>query len=477
MKDKTYKDLNRALIFVSALFLVKAIYLYFLPLPLSYDEAYYWDWSRHIDFGYYSKPPMVAWIIRLSTEILGNTEFAVRLPALICLTLTIFFSYILISKYFNKKNAFLLLVFLSFVPILTVYSFIMTIDPPLLLFWTLALLFFLRYLETPTCKNAIFTGIFIGLGLLTKQTMLAFLVFSIGYLIFSKREFFFKKETLLLYLISLLIYFPNVYWNYTHQFILLKHTEGHFSRKTFSCLSFLRFLGGCTGAYTPLFLGFLYAGFFYLKKFFKKSSSEGLKVLYLFSFPAISGLLLLSYFIKLNINWILPFVLTGFLFLFGYISLSKRWRYFVYGNVIIGIIFSFLIYLLGYFPQKFPEPLQLLLEKLRGWNILAEKVEKYYSKDIPLVTGRRDIAGTLAFYLKEHPEIYVVQYSKFPENQYHIWRDVYTLRGKKVLVVKKGWKVPEYLKSPQNLEKFKIKISKKRYRYFSIWKGIFDLRR
>src|SRR5438132_10976330 len=62
------------------------------PLDLSPDEAHYWDWSRHLDWSYYSKGPLVAWLIRLSRELFGpmsvaltgSEMLAVRLPAVVC---------------------------------------------------------------------------------------------------------------------------------------------------------------------------------------------------------------------------------------------------------------------------------------------------------------------------------------------------------------------------------------------------------
>src|ERR1041385_1176359 len=62
------------------------------PLDLAPDEAHYWDWSRHLDWSYYSKGPGVAWPIRLSCELFGElpiwlagTEMlAVRIPAVVC---------------------------------------------------------------------------------------------------------------------------------------------------------------------------------------------------------------------------------------------------------------------------------------------------------------------------------------------------------------------------------------------------------
>src|SRR5687768_109852 len=54
------------------------------PLGLAPDEAHYWHWSRHLDWSYYSKGPLVAWLIRGSCEVFGTTMPAVRLPAVLC---------------------------------------------------------------------------------------------------------------------------------------------------------------------------------------------------------------------------------------------------------------------------------------------------------------------------------------------------------------------------------------------------------
>src|SRR5271154_3356897 len=62
------------------------------PLDLAQDEAHYWDWSRNLDWSYYSKGPLIAWLIRLSVELFGPLSLAltgsempaVRLPAVAC---------------------------------------------------------------------------------------------------------------------------------------------------------------------------------------------------------------------------------------------------------------------------------------------------------------------------------------------------------------------------------------------------------
>src|SRR5262247_928616 len=68
------------------LMVVTAARLWYLQqgyLELSPDEAHYWEWSRRLDWSYYSKGPLVAYLIALSTMLGGSTEFFVRLPAVL----------------------------------------------------------------------------------------------------------------------------------------------------------------------------------------------------------------------------------------------------------------------------------------------------------------------------------------------------------------------------------------------------------
>ena len=86
--------------------------------PLSADEAHYWEWSRRLDWSYYSKGPMVAYLIALSTRLGGHTEFWVRLPAVLLGTATAGIAYLLARRIFpGTRAAFLGIVILSVIPL------------------------------------------------------------------------------------------------------------------------------------------------------------------------------------------------------------------------------------------------------------------------------------------------------------------------------------------------------------------------
>jgi len=66
--------------------------LYCAQIELLPEEAYYWNYSRHLDIGYLDHPPMVAWLVRLGTLLFGDTEFGVLFGALCCGTVSSFFN-------------------------------------------------------------------------------------------------------------------------------------------------------------------------------------------------------------------------------------------------------------------------------------------------------------------------------------------------------------------------------------------------
>src|SRR5207248_4444394 len=72
-------------------------------LDLAPDEAHYWDWSRHLDWSYYSKGPLVALLIRASCALAGTNPLAVRLPAILCGTLLLVSLYVLTCQVFRRE--------------------------------------------------------------------------------------------------------------------------------------------------------------------------------------------------------------------------------------------------------------------------------------------------------------------------------------------------------------------------------------
>ncbi len=473
-------------LFLLALFTGKFFYLKELALPLSYDESYYWDWSRHLDWGYYSKPPMVAWLIYLSTKAFGISEFSIRLPALLCITGSQLLLFVLTFKHWGKHLAQNHLFTLAFVPIFFVYSFIMTIDSPLIFFWTLTLYFLVEYLKKPSFLFSLLTGLSLGLALLSKQTALTLFFLIFLYFLLFEKPLFRKNSTFLIFFIALLVYTPNLYWNFKHSFLMWEHTKEHFTRTALNLSYYLKFYGGLLGLFGPLFVPFF---FYYGLKFFKisqrlyKNSNLGLKerelfqvkllnLFYFLSFPPLMGLLFLALFKKFNPNWIMPFFISSYLWTLYFLLQKKITKFFYLLNIFITLALVLLILVIPKHPNLFGNTSAFLFYKFYGWKELAEKVEKYYNSTLPLLASHREIASSLAFYLKSQPQVYVINWEKRPQNQYHLWKKDEELIGKEVLYVEKGIFKPPWIKDPLKLEELRFYFYS-REKSFSLWRGIY----
>src|SRR3982075_716089 len=116
--------------------------------PITFDEAYYWMWSKHLAGGYYDHPPMVALVIRLGTMIAGDTEFGVRLVSILLALPMSWAVYRTASILFGgMRVAATAALLLNITLMAAVGTMIVTPDAPLLVTASFVLFFLAKLLE------------------------------------------------------------------------------------------------------------------------------------------------------------------------------------------------------------------------------------------------------------------------------------------------------------------------------------------
>ena len=133
------RALGLAALTVAALTLWRLAALYTSEVNLFFDEAQYWYWSTHPDFGYFSKPPVLAWLIWLSTAVFGESEFGIRALSPICYALTAALGGATAYRLYGAVAAAWTAVMLALLPGVSVSATIVSTDVPLLLCWAAAL--------------------------------------------------------------------------------------------------------------------------------------------------------------------------------------------------------------------------------------------------------------------------------------------------------------------------------------------------
>ena len=183
--------------------------------PLLFDEAYYWDWSRHLAAGYLDHPPLVAWLIRLGT-LPGTSELTVRLGMVGCGVGTAALAFASGTLLGGRLAGWLSLLFLASCPLLAITAGFAAPDAPLLLCWAGAVYAALRAVAGGQIRSWYAAGALLGLAVLAKYSALL-LVPSLGlYLLLSRQGWRARPQPYLALLPALLAAAPNILWNARH---------------------------------------------------------------------------------------------------------------------------------------------------------------------------------------------------------------------------------------------------------------------
>jgi 4-amino-4-deoxy-L-arabinose transferase-like glycosyltransferase len=197
--------------------------------PLTFDEAYYWMWSKHPAFGYYDHPPMVALVIGAGTLMAGDTELGVRLVSILLALPMSYAIYRAAAILFGgKRLAANAAILLNVTLMAAVGTLIVTPDAPLLVASSFVLLFLAKVLETGHGRWWLAVGAAIGCALLSKYTALLFGPAILIWLLVARQGRW--LITLWPYLgafVSLAFFAPVILWNAEHQWVsFLKQIGG-----------------------------------------------------------------------------------------------------------------------------------------------------------------------------------------------------------------------------------------------------------
>jgi 4-amino-4-deoxy-L-arabinose transferase-like glycosyltransferase len=210
--------------------------------PLTFDEAYYWMWSKHLAGGYYDHPPMVALVIRLGTVIAGDTELGVRLVSILLAlpmswavyrTATILFG--------GPRVGSTATVLLNVTLMAAVGTMIVTPDAPLLVASSFVLFCLAKVLDSGRGAWWLAVGAAVGAALLSKYTALFFGPAILIWLasVPGLRRWLMSPWPYLGGLVALALFAPVLVWNADHQWVSFIKQFGRVRFEDFS----LRFIG------------------------------------------------------------------------------------------------------------------------------------------------------------------------------------------------------------------------------------------
>ena len=378
-------------------------------VDLFFDEAYYWGWAQLPDWGYYSKPPVVAWLIYITTALFGDEVFAVRLGSAILYPLTSVVIYFLGLKLFAfsaRKYLIALagaLVFIS-IPVVAFGSWFITTDAPLLFFWSLSILFYVRALDSNRWSDWLGLGVFTGMGLLSKYTMV-FFVPCVLFHLFIARQLLQQLRNPRLYVAALLaglIFLPNIWWNFQHHFSSYRHTAeiSQLDKQLINPAHFGEFFAAQFGVFGLLLFAGLVAALLRLRSLL---NNPPLALLISFSLVPVALFCVLAFTSRAFANWAAFAYVAAALFIAGWWLQQGREKWLLAG-VAANVL---LIALLSHW-QWFAGSLGLELSKktdpyfrVKAWQSLADAIAPEFARypQARLLGVNRDMLAEMSFYI------------------------------------------------------------------------------
>lgn len=199
-------------------------------ISLFFDEAQYWDWSRHLAWGYFSKPPLIAGIIGVSTWLFGSGVIGVKV-----LTMAMYpaaaLAMVLLARALwptssGVRTGVVAGALFMTIPMVGLMGLFASTDAPLILCWTLASWALWRAQVTNRLIYWVALGLACGIGAMGKYTMTAFVLTALWTLwaVHGPKRGLLRAGPWVSVALTLLCLLPNVLWNIDNGFPTLAHT-------------------------------------------------------------------------------------------------------------------------------------------------------------------------------------------------------------------------------------------------------------
>jgi hypothetical protein len=358
----------------------------------------------------------------------------------------------LLSREINGRIAFLAVLIATATPLLAGCAILFVPDSLAILFWMGALVSGWRALRGDSNWAWVWTGVWMGLGLLTKQVALyQWLCWVVFFALHpGARPHLRRAGFYLALLISSLGAVPLIWWNAQHQWPTVAHMQSR-SGLGSSWQPTLRFFGEFIGAeiglLTPIFcVGIVVAAI----EFWRRRQNSPL-ALYLFcmSAPLLAGCLFYSLLARVQPNWIAPAILPAVALMALSLEARRKW-------LTAGMVFGLAAIVLGHETRLIEEisgkslpPTLDPLRRVRGWTSAAETVESERQrltsdgKPCFVIGDHYGITSLLTFYTpaaramaSQNPGIYCLTADE-PTNQFSFWPGYSARKGESAIFVQK----------------------------------------
>jgi hypothetical protein len=423
---------------VAALTVARLLLIAVHPAGLYPDEAQYWFWAQTPALGYYSKPPLIAWVIALTTGLFGDSEFAIRLSAPLLHAATAGFVFAIAARLYDRCTGFWAALAYATLPGVSLSAFLISTDAVLLPCWAAALYAFIRAREPGSGRWWAVVGIAAGLGFLAKYAMAYWALSALGYLLLVRGERRHLPGFLAATGLALLIWLPNLWWNWSHGFVSFLHVRANaaIAGPALHPTALFQFFASQFGVFGPVF----FAGLIAIVARPRALAEPRARLLATFFLPTLAIMLLVSALSRAEPNWAAPAYIAAVVLVVAWV-LQRNWRPALTFAVALNLSAGAVV-LCGQetlaavgidLPAKY-DP----LHRLRGWRELGRQVGAAMAAhpDLSLLADDRELVAALIYYVRPHP-FDAVRWSVIPgvSDQWLLDNNIERHRGEDFLAV------------------------------------------
>ena len=465
----TQARLLLGLFLVGLLVLIRSLSGFVAPVPLQVDEAQYLGWAAAPAFGYFSKPPFIAWVLGMNASAcslvgIDATEGCARMSQAFALGIAALFAGLASYRLFqDRRVALVTMALLATSPLFGFYSLYATTDAWLLLWWSIALWAFVNASSFGSGQLIfwLICGMAVGFGLLSKYSMGVFVVSAFIWILLDRRLL--TLGPWLAAVTGFLVFLPNLLWNIETNFPTFSH---HLEISQVESLgkSVWTFGGGLSSLTEFLASQFVLIGpfallailFFLPRHLITGSAAVGsrLNLLLIFAVPFLALISAQAFSSRAHANWAAPSLvslamLAAYLWFapLRYDLISRLGHWFLWLSIVLGLAFSVaLIAAPKWLFHSAHAPQVRAIEKLRGWKEAAQwAIATAQKEGLPIVTDDRRLLAAISAYAGSHLStdktiLLFADDLAGRRNHHYTWfyniADQKTLVGQKVLVLR-----------------------------------------
>jgi 4-amino-4-deoxy-L-arabinose transferase-like glycosyltransferase len=408
------------LLIIFGVTLWRIVALHFDTTDLFVDEAQYWLWSQNFDFGYYSKPPMIAWVIRAMTEMSGSTSiFWIRLCGPLIHMATALVLMRTAKRFVSRDIEGWTGVAYITLPGVALSSVFFSTDVVLLFFLAVALFAYFGLTGRRSIGLALLMGVAFGCAFLSKYAILFVVPGGLMALILlpmariSWRDFFISTAA------AIVVALPNLWWNATHDATTIKHTTSiaHWSALSLDIRHGLEFFAAQFAVVGPIvFFAMLWAVYLMIKG----QSGPTEKLLIWLSVPVVLLITLQALIAKAYANWAVTAYIAGTMLAVW--LLHREWPKGLRVSLIINGTVSLLFPLAAVFAHQLVLPNgEEVMKRYLGRSAISREagdLARQAGTNI-IVSDSRDILADMFHTLRSEPlRIYARPPAQAPDNYY-----------------------------------------------------------